>query len=635
MNRDHNGRLHTGTWSNESSLSSTPEPFEFGINHEASGVWECGDFAGLSAPPFFLFNVNQQYVTGTNLQQQQPHIQPFNGLPHGGNPVVNIRPSVFHPSFLSVPDSSSLKRPHSFISTTAYRQEAAPASPNGSSLYIFRGRPQSSQSVQHHLPLEKRRRFVQTPNSGIRHDALSRDQKPEVTVKKDDEGKARGQLHVFGKHEKVRRGLTADETARTKKTRELSACGRCKALKQRCDRPTCDLMPCGNCLKARGSVKARPGDALCIRVKLLDLNLHRNGSTDTSLLEARISLQSTRACNTFYTSDLDRRTIQLSQGIDGIVLTVPVAQYQVKGQDKTWYLWKDSDKKVQRMNMPAYHICDMQSARGSLLQQFGSGSTSKYVLSLLKDEDIVIKEAFCEAHRLSHHSSLLRDSLNIWCGTRFTELTWTICGNDKLGILPPTESDNPWKGTVPVTPIMDTQLDEIAINSFMKPYSAHLLQELHHKMTNQDTTDWYEVLLSLIIILHNFQWMSKDIKEYTVRHGMEKTSFPGRPSLSHRNIFACKSLLAYFHFAYLGSRRLFSFMRNGEETESIPEKQQKFLHLLRRFMNKKDQLKDWRRRDMYKDSMFWIIQLLVFDWRADFEPTTPIDDFTEEDLLTT
>lgn len=118
-------------------------------------------------------------------------------------------------------------------------------------------------------------------------------------------------------------------------------------------------------------------------------------------------------------------------------------------------------------------------------------------------------------------SSLLRDSLNIWCGTRFTELTWTICGNDKLGILPPTESDNPWKGTVPVTPIMDTQLDEIAINSFTKPYSAHLLQELHHKMTNQDTTDWYEVLLSLIIILHNFQWMSKDIKEYTVRHGME------------------------------------------------------------------------------------------------------------------
>lgn len=28
-------------------------------------------------------------------------------------------------------------------------------------------------------------------------------------------------------------------------------------------------------------------------------------------------------------------------------------------------------------------------------------------------------------------------------------------------------------------------------------------------------------------------------------------------------------------------------MRNGEETESIPENQQKFLHLLRRFMSKK------------------------------------------------
>lgn len=65
------------------------------------------------------------------------------------------------------------------------------------------------------------------------------------------------------------------------------------------------------------------------------------------------------------------------------------------------------------MNMPAYHICDMQSARETLLQQFGSGSTSKYVLSLLKDEDIVIKEAFCEAHRLSHHVGIMNAKL---CG---------------------------------------------------------------------------------------------------------------------------------------------------------------------------------------------------------------------------
>lgn len=47
------------------------------------------------------------------------------------------------------------------------------------------------------------------------------------------------------------------------------------------------------------------------------------------------------------------------------------------------------------------------------------------------------------------------------------------------------------------------------------------------------------------------------------------------------------SLLAYFHFAYLGSRKFFCIMKKGEEMESMPEDQQNFLHTLHRFMSKK------------------------------------------------
>lgn len=631
---DDNGWLPPGTWPNESSMSVTPEPLDSEINHEAMEVWHRGNFPGLSTSPLLYPNVSQQCANGTNVQQQS-YAWPFSTLPHGGNSMHHARQLAFDPSVLPVPNSWNLKRPYSSISTTPNRQQAAHTSPHGINLHVSYGLPQFPQHGQHDPSLKKQRRFAQTPNPGVRLDVLSRDEDPEVIAQRDKTGHTHGHVHIFGARQKVRRDMTASESARTKRTRKLEACGRCKALKQRCDRPACDFMPCANCLKARHSVKGRLGDALCIRVKLLDLNLHRNGTTGTTFLRDWMYRKDTLVYNSVLPLNTHRRTIQLSQGIDGIVLDVPVVQYRMESEDKTWYVWKDSRQKQCFMNMPPYYICDMESTREDLLAKMEKDTAGEYVLSLLRKDDDIVREAFCEAHRLRQRSPLLSDALNIWCGTRFTELTWTICGEDKLECTPPTETDNPWHGTVPVTPIMDTQLDEIAINAFLKPYDGQFLRELQRKMTNPDTTDWYEVLLALFIILHNFQRMFIDVIEYTTRHGMEESKSRGGTSLSERNVHACKSLLAYFHYAYLGSRRFFSVLKKSEEMESMPEEQQRFLHTLHRFMSKKDQLKEWQQRNMYHDPMFWIIQLLIPEWKGDFKLSTPIDGFTEEDLLTT
>lgn len=101
---------------------------------------------------------------------------------------------------------------------------------------------------------------------------------------------------------------------------------------------------------------------------------------------------------TFSTSG---RTVCLTQGIDGLVLEVPVSQYAIGGDDKTWYEWKDSKKGKHKMNMPPYYICDIASAVDKLGLQFESDSAGNYMLSLLKDENDLLREAFREAHRLS------------------------------------------------------------------------------------------------------------------------------------------------------------------------------------------------------------------------------------------
>lgn len=68
---------------------------------------------------------------------------------------------------------------------------------------------------------------------------------------------------------------------------------------------------------------------------------------------------------------------------------------------------------------------------------------------------------------------------------------------------------------------MDTQLDDIAIKAFLQPHADRFLKQLERKMKEQDAADWYEVLLALIIILHNFERIFADVDHYTNRHGIK------------------------------------------------------------------------------------------------------------------
>ncbi|KAI4599144.1 hypothetical protein KJ359_002102 [Pestalotiopsis sp. 9143b] len=450
--------------------------------------------------------------------------------------------------------------------------------------------------------------------------------------------------HGISNHESVSKEMGVElfrAVSWTLVTRILQACSRCKTLKQRCDQVSSCLTPCGNCLRKWISGKLNFRNEPCIRVDILNLCLHRKGSTDTPILEDWLSRKRARALalssllhSSEHAMHTRGRTIHLTQGIHGLTMKVRVSQYVMDTTDKTWYGWKDSRGQKQQMNMPLYYISDdISSITALFYQQFESDSAGNYLLSLLKEEPEIIRGAFCEAHRLSNKNSLLARALKLWCGTRFTELTWTICGDDKLDIIPPTEDENPWKDTVPVTPIMDTQLDDIAIKAFLQPHADRFLKQLERKMKEQDAADWYEVLLALIIILHNFERIFADVDHYTNRHGIKKLKSRNGASLSEQNDLACRSLISFFHYAYPGSMKFRSAMANNEDDHLLPETQQKFMQLLRRSFNETDK-KDWRRRNVYQNPMFWVTQIMVSDWHGDFNHVVPLDNLTEQDFLT-
>ena len=105
-----------------------------------------------------------------------------------------------------------------------------------------------------------------------------------------------------------------------------------------------------------------------------------------------------------------------------------------------------------------------------------------------------------------------------------TERTWRICGDNTVGLKPVSESESPWKGIIPVTPIMDTQLDELAIRGLLLPLKDRVLTELKDKVLQKQRENWFGIYLTIFIIMCNVEWELSDVIDYTSRHGMKVSS---------------------------------------------------------------------------------------------------------------
>src|SRR6266511_3934799 len=117
---------------------------------------------------------------------------------------------------------------------------------------------------------------------------------------------------------------------------------------------------------------------------------------------------------------------------------------------------------------------------------------------------------------------LVNLALQLWSTTRLIEKTWTFCGTETLGMEPVTDVTNPWLGTVPVTPIMDQQLDQIVIRHFLVPLKNKLLVQLEKAVIDDTSVKrrWFEIFLVKFILLHNIEVQLAHSRQFAKRYGM-------------------------------------------------------------------------------------------------------------------
>lgn len=71
---------------------------------------------------------------------------------------------------------------------------------------------------------------------------------------------------------------------------------------------------------------------------------------------------------------------------------------------------------------------------------------------------------------------MVSKALMMWSSTRLIEGQRSICGDDTLGVAIVSDPESLLHGTVPIVPIMDTQLDQIVIQEILEPLRDDILQ---------------------------------------------------------------------------------------------------------------------------------------------------------------
>ncbi|RYP55596.1 hypothetical protein DL771_012350 [Monosporascus sp. 5C6A] len=539
--------------------------------------------AASSSLPFLWAECSQQAEANIHYYPQHDAINP--ALVHAGSTALGYLSSI--DTTTHVASEASDQTGQGALGSDHVGKAAVPVRNDAKDGSLPRRRAQSSTQqslkIEQFMPeLAEMRRSKSRPRS--RKNVLKCDKTPKAIIKVDKRGVMQGMFQTFGSHQIVRRRMNDDERSASAMTRHLGACDRCRQLKARVRESLHAVRSLSQVAAVSQSWRLyAPGHGSTTNNNLI--NWMRQKQSENCLLPADVAHRG-------LLTDEAPRVIHLTQDV-GYTLPVTVSTFLPDSGDITGYSWKDSAGNNQKMEMPPYYIQDLDQAILDI-QQYARSSRSSYISSLLDGHSKVVCGTFEAAFRFleANESTLLSYMLSLWAATRLTERTWRVCAPDTFGFSPPTENDNPWKGIVPVTPIMDTQLDEIAIRALLVPLGNKVLQELDQQMKKNDRKSCY--------------------------------------------VHACKSLLSFFHFAYPGSVPLSSITdRSLDVSDLVTMEQAGYLRMVRdELLKQEDKLRDWRNSSMYSTPMYWTYQLFLHDWRGDIEHVTPVDDFTEEDFMT-
>ena len=432
---------------------------------------------------------------------------------------------------------------------------------------------------------------------------------------------------------KRKRGLTsqsppskrpkpADGNIHTAENRRTGACLPCqmKTNKHKCTPSSDPSGMCQSCLKK--STALCP--VICRKARFQDVKIIRLGpsrdlaSTLRWLKEMKTSQDSQKAEWKPVTNlpvKKSRQTSQryielrLSQGHSDSTLNLRVQEFDPVESDKTDYTWFNNGIKYV-YQCPHYAIADRDHAKDQV-RLFIDSNLEKYVDQLLPapcdPSTAFVRMVFQTALDRAPESSLIKLTIKFWVAGRLIEDPWSIRGDETLGMTLDPLPASPFSTRIPVTPIMDFQIDNIVIYDYLR----HMLDDIRKAMKARimpiKKEDWFDIHLATFILLNHVDLTMKHDVEFASIHTPWKR-FSNRP-LIEMITFGANSLLN-FHQQEKGHFPLSApNWPDVEKSHSFNESQKTYLLQARRLIQ---QIEVPRRPG---DDLFWASQIYDSRWQ--------------------
>src|SRR5271156_4753818 len=363
---------------------------------------------------------------------------------------------------------------------------------------------------------------------------------------------------LIGQSPPSKRPRSADSNLHTAENRRTGACLPCqmKTNKHKCIPSSDPSGMCQSCLKK--STTLCP--VICRKARFQDVKIIRMGpSRDLAntlrwLKEMKIPQDSQKAEWKPLTNLPVKKSrqagppyieLQLSQGHSNSTLNLRVQGFDPVANDKTGYTWHDNGVK-HVYQCPHYAIADRDHAKEQV-RLFIDSNLEKYVDQVLPapcdPSTTFVRMVFQTALDRAPESSLIKLTIKFWVAGRLIEDPWSIRGDETLGMKLDRLPASPFSQRIPVTPIMDFQIDNIVIYDHLRHMLDDIRKAMKARIMPMKKEDWFDIHLATFILLNHVDLTMKHDVEFASVHTPWKR-FSNRP-LIEMITFGANSLLNF------------------------------------------------------------------------------------------
>jgi len=184
-------------------------------------------------------------------------------------------------------------------------------------------------------------------------------------------------------------------------------------------------------------------------------------------------------------------------------LAIPVVRFIPKEGDKINHEWSFGGRKRQ-LTMPPLCVADVE-ASVEAVNSYIQSALPNYLKHLISSSEPLTQRMLLRAREKSTESPFINNCLSILAMNRMIERDWQIINPEVLGLKPVNEDGCPWNGIVPVTPAMDTVLDQIVIQRYLKKLRDDVVSELEGQIYLKKKRDGVEMFFAVFVLATNNQ----------------------------------------------------------------------------------------------------------------------------------